>query len=327
MSLNLGTDNASTYDTADNITFMDPRVASEFVCAICLGPPKEARLACLGQHFFCNECLSKHCSRVENCPTCRGELLNTGEGYGANASYFERALGELGVKCMEGCGESFKFKDMKLHQKTCPESIQVCPFNKEGCVCTVKRKDMEHHLKEYAVEHIGMQCRSVQESAFDTNAAVEGMRKMIIQSYNNMGVTYLDNMKAILDRQYYLNKRIDHLETNLAGVYNAVGDLASFLAESHSKIIAALPGHKDGFHTPSDDFVNFVECKAEHTKRKANQMKRCRNSSLEPGDSARPGAPEDSLPEMNLVAKLPRLRQFRGLFSDESADEEYKSTD
>ena len=252
---------------------------------------------------------------------CRGELLNTGEGYGAKASYVDRIVGQLMVKCPAGCDASFKFKDMKCHEDMCPEVVQPCPFKDDGCVCEVKRKDMQEHLQSYMSEHIGMQCRSIQESAFDTKEAVDGVRKLVKQAYKNGGQMNLDYMKTILNKQELLENKVKNVETKLSDVYSAVGALTGFLAESHSKIMAALPGKSKS----SDDFVASVKRKAEEMSR-VTKTDRLLASTTPPAKKpcvspAAPGAPGGSSPGANLLDNLPRLRDDGGLFRRVRVDE------
>lgn len=72
------------------------------------------------------------------------------------SSHEEHECPEYPVSCAECGEEGVARRQMEMHRQQCPDVAIACPFREQGCGKTVRRCDMEHHLREEAFQHMQM---------------------------------------------------------------------------------------------------------------------------------------------------------------------------
>lgn len=127
-------------------------VHNRYICIICQNPLCDPHLpACCGQHC-CQSCLNQwfQSSYTESCPHCRAE--------GREFQHFldkklRQEILALKVTCLYHetyCDWTGELGNLDNHTKQCLVQLVECPNKcktRSGEVTTVKRKDLDQHLK------------------------------------------------------------------------------------------------------------------------------------------------------------------------------------
>lgn len=100
---------------------LDEGLLQELECPVCMEYMVPPIILCENGHNICFNCKS----RLKNCPTCRGLILQ------ARNLALENLSRQILYPCVFrrfGCSETFSLESITAHQKSCPHGSYYCPF-------------------------------------------------------------------------------------------------------------------------------------------------------------------------------------------------------
>ena len=133
-----------TSNTQPQFTSVEQILLSQLECPVCMEYMRPPITLCVNGHNICNICKQ----RVQNCPTCRQQLLNT-----RNVA-LEKVATEMNYPCVYrnyGCREIYKLDLICGHQEKCQYIPQACPINKLNlgtCTWSGISSKMNAHLTQ-----------------------------------------------------------------------------------------------------------------------------------------------------------------------------------
>nr|CAD7260380.1 unnamed protein product [Timema shepardi] len=127
-------------------------------CPVCSEYMMEKIFICRNGHNVCSTCKPK----LGNCPTCRGELIET------RCLFAENIAQKLLYPCMHsdyGCPKRLLLKDKKKHESKCVYSLHECTNAKSGC--TKKSSLNEKAKHELKCPYRKLYCPNASEGCFE----------------------------------------------------------------------------------------------------------------------------------------------------------------
>jgi len=99
------------------------KLSEQIECPVCLEVPTSGPVyVCPNGHFVCSKC------KGSNCPTCRDRMFN------GKSLLAVTVLENIDHKCRnDSCGKLLPLEDYKLHLKSCPHRIVLCPAPAQLC--------------------------------------------------------------------------------------------------------------------------------------------------------------------------------------------------
>ena len=122
-------------------------VDENYHCPICMNVLKEPVMCQRNEHYFCNECITKHLENSQTCPTCMDQL--TAETLRRPPRIVTSYLLNLKIRCdylQRGCRDIVRLEDLKTHVESCGFSPAVC--SNDGCLMEINKRDKTHHESE-----------------------------------------------------------------------------------------------------------------------------------------------------------------------------------
>ena len=242
--------------SASNVEFVDPRAAKSLECPICLNLIKDATVACRDMHTFCKTCLETAFSDKAACPLCRTTVVYKplpGNDW-LRDHRIDSAVGDLLIKCQQGCDSKICFKQIEEHHKVCPEVLEHC----KDCKIDLPRKDMEQHMIEYKMTH----------QISQLNARMDGVCKQmddIVATCN----AFRNTQDVMLEHQHNIKRRVGNVLNELAGVQATTAVLSVRAVASRKRKETATDtqivlAKKVGKHSENDGSVgtsNGIDCR------------------------------------------------------------------
>ena len=122
-------------------------VDEHYHCPICMNVLKEPVMCQRNEHYFCNECITKHLENSQTCPTCMDKL--TADTLRQPPRIVTSCLLNFKIRCdylQRGCRDIVRLKDLKTHIESCGFSPVVC--SNDGCLMEINKRDKIHHESE-----------------------------------------------------------------------------------------------------------------------------------------------------------------------------------
>ena len=122
-------------------------VDENYHCPICMNVLKEPVMCQRNEHYFCNQCITKHLENSQTCPTCMDQL--TAETLRQPPRIVTSYLLNLKIRCdylQRGCRDIVRLEDLKTHVESCGFSPVVC--SNDGCLMEINKRDKTHHESE-----------------------------------------------------------------------------------------------------------------------------------------------------------------------------------
>ena len=122
-------------------------VDEDYHCPICMNVLKEPVMCQRNEHYFCNQCITKHLENSQTCPTCMDQL--TAETLRQPPRIVTSYLLNLKIRCdylQRGCRDIVRLEDLKTHVESCGFSPVVC--SNDGCLMEINKRDKTHHESE-----------------------------------------------------------------------------------------------------------------------------------------------------------------------------------
>ena len=104
-------------------------VDEDYHCPICMNVLKEPVMCQRNEHYFCNECITKHLENSQTCPTCKDKL--TAETLQQPQRIVTNCLLNFKIRCdylQRGCRDIVRLEDLKTHHES-----EVCDFRRVKC--------------------------------------------------------------------------------------------------------------------------------------------------------------------------------------------------
>ena len=128
------------------------------------------------------------------------------------------------VPCPNKCEvENISREDMDEHEKTCLSAIVHCDYHAMCCDCSVFRRDLEKHNKEYVNEHLSLTKNLLDKTAQNYQNLEKRHVEFVEQT--NSAIAYLEEkMQQVTSQNGMAEYRINELEKELQSLKQKEGN-------------------------------------------------------------------------------------------------------
>ncbi|CAG2058793.1 unnamed protein product [Timema podura] len=169
-------------------------------CPVCSEYMTEKIFICRNGHNVCSTCKPK----LGNCPTCRGELIET------RCLFAENIAQKLLYPCMHsdyGCPKRLLLKDKKKHESKCVYSLHECTNAKSGCTKKISLNEKAKH--ELKCPYRKLYCPNASEGCSEPIVFKD---RKIHELFCPYRVFQCGNLERGCEEKYFLKDKPSHEE-------------------------------------------------------------------------------------------------------------------